>query len=138
MQDLCSLPMHVLSRDDLRQLNSACEGYESEIHGGKPPAGSVTAECLRNWTGSTQQLYSVLALCLPPSQMQRVRPAHTRRTASHLYPADSKGLRHSWWEMVCSEIHSFSQPARAKSGFVIERKNPTPLYSICLSDFEGE
>lgn len=72
--------------------------------------------------------------------MHRVRPAHTRKIASHLCPADSKGLRYSWWEMLCSEMHSFSQPARAKSGSLydtVKKKKNTPLF-ICLLDFEGE
>lgn len=37
--------------------------------------GSVNAECLQDWAlkGSTQQSHSVLAPCLPLSEMQRIR-----------------------------------------------------------------
>lgn len=99
--------------------------------------GSVNAECLQNWTvrGSTEKSHSVLELCLPSSEMQRVGRAHTRRIASPLCPTDSEGPRRSWWEMLSSEMHSFLQCVTAKSGSLcdtVEKKKP--LYSICLSE----
>lgn len=99
--------------------------------------GSVNAECLQNWTvrGSTEESHSVLELCLPSSEMQRVRRAHTRRIASSLCPTDSEGPRRSWWEILSSEMHSFLQCVTAKSGSLcdtVEKKKP--LYSICLSE----
>lgn len=95
--------------------------------------GSVNAECLQNWTvrGRTQESHSVLELCLPSSEMQRVRQAHTRRIASPLCPTDSERPRQSWWEMLSSETHSFLQSVSAKSGSLCdsEKKN-APLFNL--------
>lgn len=96
--------------------------------------GSVNAECLQDWAlkGSTQQSHSVLAPCLPLSEMQRIRLLVSALLLIYV-PLTAEGWDiHSGKYSCLKCIPSCSPPQPRLAIFVIQWKIKIPPYLICL------